>query len=140
MNPSDFAGNFAPIRSEDDSELVVKGRLPVELSGVFYRNGSNPQFDGPEPRHWFLGDGMIHAFFLSGGRARYRNRWVRTPRWTAENDAGRALFSGFGGRRRRAPAPRATKAASPTQTWSGTAAASWPWKNSTARSSWTPTT
>src|SRR5579864_2840671 len=57
-----------------------------------------------------LGDGMIHAFFLepdknggraqagfpAPGRARYRNRWVRTPRWLAENKAGRPLF-GFPG-------------------------------------------
>ena len=42
---------------------------------------------------------MIHAFFLEpdkdGGRARYRNRWVRTPKWHAENKAGRLLFNGF---------------------------------------------
>jgi carotenoid cleavage dioxygenase len=48
----------------------------------------------------FLGDGMIHAFFLEpnkdGGRARYRNRWVRTPKWHAENKAGRLLFYGPG--------------------------------------------
>jgi carotenoid cleavage dioxygenase len=33
---------------------------------------------------------------LENGRASYRNRWVRTPKWLAEHDAGRALFGGFG--------------------------------------------
>jgi len=31
-----------------------------------------------------------HAFHLENGRASYRNRWVRTPKWQAEHDAGRA--------------------------------------------------
>jgi carotenoid cleavage dioxygenase len=39
---------------------------------------------------------MIHGFFLENGRARYRNRYVRTPRWRLENAAGRALYGLFG--------------------------------------------
>ena len=41
---------------------------------------------------------MLHAFHIENGRASYRNRWVRTPKWLAEHDAGRALFGGFGRR------------------------------------------
>ena len=78
--------------------LKVVGELPRELNGTLYRNGPNPQFDAPGA-HWFLGDGMLHAFHLENGRASYRNRWVRTPKWQAEHDAGRALFGGFGGRK-----------------------------------------
>ncbi len=104
MNPH-VSGVLAPVRSEDDFELKVVGRIPDALAGAYYRNGPNPQFD---PRGNYLsifGDGMIHAFFLEpnkdggrahGGRARYRNRWVRTPRWLAENKAGRQLFGYFG--------------------------------------------
>jgi carotenoid cleavage dioxygenase len=33
--------------------------------------------------HWFIGDGMLHGIELSGGKARYRNRWVRTPQASA---------------------------------------------------------
>ena len=38
----------------------------------------------------------VPASNLENGRASYRNRWVRTPKWLAEHDAGRALFGGFG--------------------------------------------
>ena len=91
--------NLAPIPMECDApHLKVIGELPRELNGTLYRNGPNPQFEAPGA-HWFLGDGMLHAFHLENGRASYRNRWVRTPKWQAEHDAGRALFSGFGGRK-----------------------------------------
>ena len=39
---------------------------------------------------------MIHAFWIGEGRARYANRYVRTPRWLTEHAAGRALFGGLG--------------------------------------------
>src|SRR5712671_8168375 len=88
--------NLAPIPFECDAPfLKIEGELPRELNGTLYRNGPNPQFDAPGA-HWFVGDGMLHAFHLENGRASYRNRWVRTPKWQAEHDAGRALFGGFG--------------------------------------------
>jgi len=91
--------NLAPIPMECDApHLKVVGELPRELNGTLYRNGPNPQFEAPGA-HWFVGDGMLHAFHLENGRASYRNRWVRTPKWQAEHDAGRALFGGFGGRK-----------------------------------------
>src|SRR5258708_39138945 len=90
--------NLAPIPMECDAAfLKVVGELPRELNGTLYRNGPNPQFEAPGA-HWFVGDGMLHAFHLEDGRASYRNRWVRTPKWQAEHDAGRALFGGFGRR------------------------------------------
>jgi carotenoid cleavage dioxygenase len=95
INPY-LAGNFAPVRSEDDFELEVTGEIPAGLSGAFYRNGPNPQFEPRDEHHWFAGDGMIHAFFVEGGKVRYRNRYVRTPKWELEHAAGRALFGVFG--------------------------------------------
>ena len=91
--------NRAPIPMECDAPfLEIEGELPRELNGTLYRNGPNPQFEVPGA-HWFVGDGMLHAFHLENGRASYRNRWVRTPKWLAEHDAGRAIFAGFGSRR-----------------------------------------
>jgi carotenoid cleavage dioxygenase-like enzyme len=96
--------NLAPIPFECDAPfLKVQGELPRELNGTLYRNGPNPQFEAPGA-HWFVGDGMLHAFHLKNGRASYRNRWVRTPKWQAEHDAGRALFGGFGRKLPDAPA------------------------------------
>jgi carotenoid cleavage dioxygenase len=92
-----LTGDYAPIRSEDDFELTVKGELPGDLRGVLLRIGPNPQFQPRGAYHWFGGDGMVHAFHLADGKARYRNRYVRTPKWRLENEAGRALFGGFGG-------------------------------------------
>jgi carotenoid cleavage dioxygenase len=101
----DLAGVLEPVRSEDDFELTVVGRIPDALAGAYYRNGPNPQFDPQGNYLGIFGDGMVHGFFLEpnkdggrahGGRARYRNRWVRTPRWLAENKAGRQLFGYFG--------------------------------------------
>jgi carotenoid cleavage dioxygenase len=88
--------NYRPITMESDAYfLPVRGELPKELNGSLYRNGPNPQFESPGS-HWFVGDGMLHAFTIENGKASYRNRWVRTPKWLAEHDAGRALFNGWG--------------------------------------------
>lgn len=93
-----LSGNFAPILMECDAhDLPVTGTLPRELRGTLYRNGPNPQF---APRdadyHWFIGDGMVHAFELEDGRVHYRNRWVRTNKFRLERAAGHALFGSWG--------------------------------------------
>jgi carotenoid cleavage dioxygenase-like enzyme len=90
------SGNQAPVRIEATVELKIRGNIPAGLKGALYRNGPNPQFDPGPNYHAFIGDGMIHGFWLSEGRARYANRYVRTPRWLAENAAGRPLFGGMG--------------------------------------------
>jgi carotenoid cleavage dioxygenase-like enzyme len=90
-------GNFGPISTEDDFELTLRGELPSGLTGVLYRTGPNPQFKPRDDNyHWFVGDGMVHAFHFDDGKVRYLNRWVRTPKWEAEHDAGRALFGSWG--------------------------------------------
>ena len=76
-----LVGNFAPVTDErDDAELTVTGAIPPALDGLLLRNGPNPVTPPkPEEYHWFLGDGMLHGIELHNGKARYRNRWVRTP-------------------------------------------------------------
>lgn len=71
-------GDFAPVTKEVEThDLVVRGRIPKDLSGLYVRNGSNP-LTGRSP-HWFLGDGMVHGVLLAnGGAAWYRNRYVQT--------------------------------------------------------------
>ncbi|GAA1561942.1 carotenoid oxygenase family protein [Streptomyces globosus] len=90
-------GPFAPVSEEVDvEELEVAGRIPDGLDGLYLRNGPNPRFT---PIGSYLypidGDGMLHGVRLSGGRARYRNRFVRTPAMAAEEKAGRALWGGL---------------------------------------------
>ena len=87
---------FAPIQMECDApDLVVKGEVPKELHGAFFRNGPNPQFAPRGDHHWFGGDGMVHGFYLHDGKVSYRNRWVRTVKWKMEHEAGEALFAAF---------------------------------------------
>ena len=91
-------GNYAPVQREIEATgLLIDGALPPDLSGTLFRNGPNPRYPTPAT-HWFGGDGMIHAISLANGRATYRNRWVRTPRWIDEDRAGRALFRTFAGK------------------------------------------
>jgi carotenoid cleavage dioxygenase len=52
---------------------------PAGLRGTLVRNGPNPLQPDPAA-HWFLGDGMLHAFEIGEGRICYRNRWVQTER------------------------------------------------------------
>jgi carotenoid cleavage dioxygenase-like enzyme len=95
MIPKGLRGPFKPMRFEATVEdcVVVDGEIPADLNGGFYRNGptwrrpSRQGCDSP-----FAMDGMIQALILTDGRADFRNRWVRTPKYRAEERAGRALF------------------------------------------------
>ncbi|MGW2839275.1 carotenoid oxygenase family protein [Streptomyces sp. NPDC001493] len=91
-----LGGRFAPVTEEVDAvDLDVVGELPRELDGVYLRNGPNPRFS-PVGSYLYPidGDGMLHGVWMSGGRARYRNRFVRTPAMEAEEKAGHALWGG----------------------------------------------
>ena len=96
INPY-LAGNFAPVRSEDDFDLNVTGEIPASLRGALFRIGPNPQFEPLDPNHhWFGGDGMVHGFYVADGKVSYRNRYVQTPKWKLENEQGRVLFGTMG--------------------------------------------
>ncbi|MCC7268034.1 MAG: carotenoid oxygenase family protein, partial [Caulobacteraceae bacterium] len=87
-------GAFEPIRFEGDyADLAIEGEWPAGLEGALYRIGPNPQFAPIAPYNPLQGEGMVHAFFMAGGRGAYRNRWVRTRRFELERAAGRALFA-----------------------------------------------
>lgn len=91
-----LTGLFAPQRAEVDvRDLEIYGELPSDLNGSYLRNGPNPRFD---PIGTYLypidGDAMVHRIELTGGTARYTNRFVRTPQVVAEEKAGRALWAG----------------------------------------------
>jgi carotenoid cleavage dioxygenase-like enzyme len=96
-------GPFQPMRFEATVEecIVSHGQIPAELSGGFYRAGPTwrrPTKQGNNPL--ISMDGMIQGLVLDGGRADFRNRWIRTPKFMAEEQAGRGLFEwtdgGFG--------------------------------------------
>lgn len=93
--PKSQRGPFTPMRFEATVKdcLVVEGELPKSLNGGFYRNGPTwcrPSRQGLETAYTM--DGMMQGLILRDGRADFLNRWVRTPKFLAEERAGRALF------------------------------------------------
>ncbi|MDJ0553535.1 MAG: carotenoid oxygenase family protein [Microcoleaceae cyanobacterium MO_207.B10] len=95
INPF-LTNNFAPIKEETTADdLKVIGELPPDLSGMFVRNGPNPQFNPIGQYHWFDGDGMLHGVRIKDGKASYRNRYVRTYKFQVENQEGKAVWPGF---------------------------------------------
>jgi carotenoid cleavage dioxygenase-like enzyme len=79
--PVYLEGLLAPVSDEiSATNLRVRGRIPAELTGRYFRNGPNP-LPGQDPGHWFVGDGMIHGIRVrDGGAEWYRNRWTRTAK------------------------------------------------------------
>ena len=74
--------------------MVVEGAIPEDLDGVYLRNTENPLHPAVERYHPFDGDAMVHLIGFKGGEAFYRNRFVRTTGFEAEQQAGRSLWAG----------------------------------------------
>lgn len=90
-------GAWTPLMEEVNAEDldVIEGAIPTDLDGVYLRNTEN-QVHQPLGRfHPFDGDAMIHAIDFAGGRAKYRNRFVRTRGFAAEQEAGGSLWGGL---------------------------------------------
>ncbi|MFQ4142808.1 carotenoid oxygenase family protein [Chlorogloeopsis sp. ULAP02] len=76
----------------------VEGKIPIDLNGTLYRNGPGLlDIFGRTVHHPFDGDGMVCAISFSNGRAHFRNRFVRTEGYCAEQAAGRMLYRGVFG-------------------------------------------
>jgi len=89
---------FARIPEERSYTLSgITGRIPPYVRGTYYLNGP-ARFSraGLAYRHWLDGDGMVAALRFTEEGVRFRNRFVRSAKWTGEEAAGRALFRAFG--------------------------------------------
>src|SRR5271167_516366 len=81
-------GIYAPIATEITADdLTVIGEIPKDLDGAYLRHGPNPIFQPRRRYHWFDGDGMVHGIEFHDGKATYRNRWIRTEAFAAEQTA-----------------------------------------------------
>lgn len=89
-----WAPNFTEV---DATELEVIGTIPADLNGIYLRNTENPVHDAIGVYHPFDGDGMVHAMTFRNGSASYRNRFVQTAGFLAEQEAGRSLWTGIAG-------------------------------------------
>ncbi len=101
--PANQRGPYRPMRFEATIEdCIVEGELPDGLEGGFYRNGPTwrrPNKQGLETVYTI--DGMVQGLVFRDGKVEFRNRWVRTPKFVAEERAGRSLS----GRQGRVPQP-----------------------------------
>jgi len=91
-------GAFAPAMDEylaDTDSLQVIGEIPKDLDGIYVRNTHNQVHESIGIYHPFDGDGMLHAMHFHDGRATYRNRFVQTTGFLAEQAAGRSLWPGM---------------------------------------------
>ena len=96
---SDWQLGYRSLRQEYDYWVTeIEGRIPKRLQGTLFRNGPGKLEAGSQRYgHPFDGDGMVCAITFVGGRVHFRNRFVRTPEFEAEEKAGRVLYRGVFG-------------------------------------------
>jgi len=90
-------GAWTPQHEEVDAcdLTVLEGAIPTDIDGVYLRNTEN-QIHQPLGRyHPFDGDGMIHQIAFQDGKASYRNRFIRTRCFQAEQEAEGSLWGGL---------------------------------------------
>lgn len=90
-------GAWTPIFSEVNATglEVIEGRIPNDIDGIYVRNTENQVHQPLGRYHPFDGDGMLHMISFHGGRADYRNRFVRTRGFAAEQEANASLWGGL---------------------------------------------
>lgn len=87
-------------RGGRDETPEIEGKIPPELRGSLYRNGPG-LFDrgGLRKPHLLDGDGLVQRLAFADGTAHYQNAFVRTPKFIAEEKAGRFRFATWSMRR-----------------------------------------
>jgi carotenoid cleavage dioxygenase len=92
-----LTGAWTPQHEEvDATDLeIIEGAIPTDIDGLYIRNTENPVQQPLGRYHPFDGDGMLHMISFKDGKADYRNRFVRTRGFEAEQEAGQALWGGL---------------------------------------------
>lgn len=94
--------NYDELNAED---MEVIGTIPDDIDGVYVRNTENQVNEPIGNYHPFDGDSMIHIMSFRDGKASYRNRFVRTKGFMAEQEAGESLWAGVGNSPERSKRP-----------------------------------
>lgn len=86
-----------PLREQSYVVSQIEGRIPDFIRGTYYLNGPARFRRGEiNYRHWLDGDGMVCALRFERGGVTFTNRFVRSAKLVAEEEAGRPLFRSFG--------------------------------------------
>ncbi len=109
LSPSDHPylnGAWTPNFDEYDADdMEVIGTIPTDIDGIYVRNTENPVHDAIGRYHPFDGDGMLHMMQIKDGKAHYKNRFIRTKGFEAEQEAERSLWIGCMGKPDRSELP-----------------------------------
>jgi carotenoid cleavage dioxygenase len=92
-----LTGPWTPLHEEVNATGLeaYEGTIPDDIDGIYLRNTENPVHEPLGRPHPFDGDGMIHQISFRGGKASYRNRFIRTRCFQEEQLAGGALWGGL---------------------------------------------
>ncbi|MEO0407741.1 MAG: carotenoid oxygenase family protein [Cyanobacteria bacterium P01_A01_bin.135] len=95
----DWQAGYRSLYNEFDYWIdEVEGEIPAALTGTLFRNGPGLLDIGGTPiQHPFDGDGMVCAIAFKDGKAHFRNRYVRTEGYCAEQAADTILYRGVFG-------------------------------------------
>lgn len=86
---------FANAKEFGWSDCEVEGVVPLDLAGTLYHNGPGRcERGGVLYKHFLDGDGFVNAWRFENGHVQYRGKFVRTPEYEAEEQAGKILFRG----------------------------------------------
>ena len=86
-----------PFESLPRRALSVRGKVPKGLAGALYRTGpGRMERNGLRYRHWFDGDGLLHAWRLDHTGVTHEARMIATTKYEREKAAGRFLVNGAG--------------------------------------------
>ena len=87
------AGLATTVAQEHDAFPGIQGKLPAALQGILYRNGPGRfELGGIRKQHLLDGDGLIQAFEFADNKVRYRSRFVGTPKYAHESQAGHFIY------------------------------------------------
>ncbi len=75
----------------------IEGDVPKFIRGTYYLNGP-ARFSRADLnyRHWLDGDGMVCALRFQSGSVHFTNRFVRSSKYSTEEEEGRFVFRTFG--------------------------------------------
>ncbi len=98
QSSADFRRGFLALMEEHSGWVTnTRGEIPKDLTGTLFRNGPGAMNAGAEAYgHWFDGPGMVSAITFQGGKVHFKNRYVQTPKFLADQQGGQITQRGFG--------------------------------------------
>ena len=95
----DWQGANKAFKQELDYAIEdIEGEIPYDLTGTLYRNvPAMLDVGGERVHHPFDADGNICAISFDRGKAHFRNRYVKTEGYLAEQKADKILYRGVFG-------------------------------------------